>query len=1662
MYLQKRRYFLSLVVLVFFLFGATGSLVAQFIAPEFSIYDLGGGYGEANGLTFNADGSRMFVWEKAGIVHVSNWNATTRLYDVQSTPVLNISEEVGNWGDFGLVGFAIDPNYASNGYIYLFYVVDRHYLLYHGTAQYNPSANEYNNATIGRITRYTTYVNGSNQLVADPASRKILLGESITTGIPITHDSHGVGSLIFADDGTLLASAGDGASYDGIDTGSNSTTYYATALADGILRPEENVGAYRAQMINSLNGKILRLDPATGNGIASNPFYDPARPRAAQSRVWALGFRNPFRFIHRPGSGSTNPATGDLGEIYIGDVGWNKWEEINIINQPGVNAGWPIYEGFFPTEIYPVNKVINRDEPNPLYGTNGCTQQYYYFNNLLKQPTADNNKFLPNPCDPSVDVVHGNSNRFIHQRPSLAYYHAGAATYTYVGIFNGNDPDVATLGSAESGVSGTPFQGNCAAGACWFAGNRYGNKYNGTYFFCDFAGGWMKNISLSTPGQIGKVENFGQNVGAIISMEQSPKDSLAYMINYYNNRVLRLAYGGNIVPVAAFSSNINYGTAPLSVNFDAGASFDPDNGTLTYTWDFGDGNSGSGKTPSHVFGTAGDVNPASYTVKLTVTDNQGGSTVVTHIVSVNNQPPVVSIISPANNAYYTTGSDSTYTLSANVSDDQSDSELKYQWQTVLRHNTHEHREPVDTNHVTSSTIARVGCNGDTYYYYFSLTVTDPYGLSTTDSVKIYPACALVPPEITTQPQSETVCANDTVSLISAVFEAPAPPVVWQESVDDGNSWTNIDTAINPNFKFVAAAEMNGYKYRAAWTNAAGTVYSDASTLTVNSIPDAPTGESSQLFCGPSVVADLQAIGSSIAWYDVAEAGTALSAADSLADGMLYYATQTISGCESHTRLAVTARINRNESAVTLNGSQSSGDINAYLWSLVSGPNTPLIETPDEAVTRVSGLVEGNYVFQLSLNGGSSSSLVTVSVNPSDSLLQANAGNDRFIRLPQSSVTLNGGGSSGPVSSYEWHLISGPSTPSIEAADQVNASVSDLQEGSYQFELVLSDGSATSKDTVVITVLPASSSANSPVIALTSTNHATGNASSNTLNGVPAGAMLVLAIAQSDDQTTDPNAVVSSSPGLTWIKRADAQAIGSGNAEIYTALFGAGGNITVNTNWGVNGMSTVLYAITNFSSSNYGAIGTASLQLAPQVSIASSQDNSLLIGASSDWNASNGAARTYRDAAVETDYYYRSGLFTAYQYYKMTAAQGTYVEGLTNPSDMKAGTAILEIRGALQAAPALADAGSNMVLHIGLPPSATPDQAFCAGALLSDLSASGNEIKWYSVDSAGSPLSLTDSLIDGQTYYASQTVYGCEVQDRTAVLVTLHHTDAPEADSTQHFCEGGVIADLEATGSAIKWYDAAEAGNALSGADSLESGRYYYASQTLDACESEQRLPVLVTIGLPDPASITQTDNCDSTFTLTAVGGGSVLWSTGDTSTSIIADTLGTYTVTRIEDGCSSMPDSVTVTPVLLKLSAIVTQPVCEGDTGMVVLEASGGGGSFTFGNTPVSGLSSGSYHYTVTDNNGCTKELTVQIGVQVAVWTGAVDTNWHNAANWDTGSVPDSVTHVIIPATSNPCVISTGNAVAASVQAKTGASYRVENGFKLTITGNCDLLPAAD
>ena len=563
-----------------------GHVQAQFFAdPNFSVIPVISGWTEPVGAAFSKDGEKIFVWEKAGMLYICNKSGSN--YVKQTTPVINLTAEVLNWRDHGLMGFALDPDYANNGYIYLLYVVDRRFLMNDNSIV----ADEGHDATIARLTRYRVINSGGN-LIADPASRTILIGESRFTGIPMVHEAHVVGCLAFAADGTLLVSTGDAASYYTMDAGSDNDTYWEQALEDGILRPAENVGAFRSQIVNCHNGKLLRVDPATGNGISSNPFYSATEPRAPKSRVWAFGFRNAFRILVKPGTGSTNPATGDIGEVYVADVGWSTWEEFSIITGPGMNCGWPIYEGHQINTQYNTagSTKQNLDEPNPLAGQSGCTRTHFTFRELIKDPTADENKTINNPCNSSIAI--GTGNRYVHRRPAIDFRHEQESAR--VGIFSGNNAAVAEIGTVASGVVGTPFAGNCALAGVWYTGNNFPPEFKNTFLLHDNTARWIRRFTIDYTDVITRVDNFVSIIGNIVTAAENPLDGTLFFVDITANSLKKIVYGGNQPPVAKITANVIYGSSPLTVNFTGNTSFDlsPGGSIASYSWNFGGGSPG--------------------------------------------------------------------------------------------------------------------------------------------------------------------------------------------------------------------------------------------------------------------------------------------------------------------------------------------------------------------------------------------------------------------------------------------------------------------------------------------------------------------------------------------------------------------------------------------------------------------------------------------------------------------------------------------------------------------------------------------------------------------------------------------------------------------------------------------------------------------------------------------------------------------------------------------------------------------------------------------------------------------------------------------------------------------------------------------------------------
>ncbi len=281
-------------------------------------------------MEWTPDASKIFVAEKSGVVKVFENGA------LNSTPFIDISDQVNGERDRGLLDIAVHPDFQNTPYIYLLFTYDPPEVFENQGDNLAKPDGRGNRA--GRLIRVTADA-ATNFTTAIPGSEVVLLGTNSTwdnfngfanstfdfteppAGIlpdgtnvqdflAADSESHTVGSVEFGPDGLLYVTNGDGTSYNRVDP-----------------------RTFRVQDIDNLSGKVLRIDPITGEGVASNPFYN-GDADANRSKVYQYGLRNPFRM-------AVDNAT---GKVYVGDVGWTQWEEINSA-PAGANFGWPYYEG---------------------------------------------------------------------------------------------------------------------------------------------------------------------------------------------------------------------------------------------------------------------------------------------------------------------------------------------------------------------------------------------------------------------------------------------------------------------------------------------------------------------------------------------------------------------------------------------------------------------------------------------------------------------------------------------------------------------------------------------------------------------------------------------------------------------------------------------------------------------------------------------------------------------------------------------------------------------------------------------------------------------------------------------------------------------------------------------------------------------------------------------------------------------------------------------------------------------------------------------------------------------------------------------------------------------------------------------------------------------
>lgn len=350
---------------------------------ETELTDVVTGLRDPIGITWMpGSDSQAIVVELSGRLRIVN----TESGEIQST-LLDIRDETNSNADRGLMDIALHPDFDTNPYLYAFYVVDPEGSA-EGTDGQRPDAEGNRYAHVVKYELNTdgplpTIVEGSKEILLGTAGQSFAdisgegrlnytepqyadrlsserdpeTGEFKTDYIKVDAQSHAGGALAFGPDGNLYVSIGDGTSFN-----------FSDPRSIDVQNPD------------SLSGKILRVDPLTGQGLADNPFAGPEADLSAnRSKVFQLGLRNPYSMTFT-----------EDGDLFISETGWTSYEEINS-GPAGANFGWPFYEGGDAGVLVPTPGYRNSAGADEFYaavdaGTIVVTPPYRAFSQNERDP----------------------------------------------------------------------------------------------------------------------------------------------------------------------------------------------------------------------------------------------------------------------------------------------------------------------------------------------------------------------------------------------------------------------------------------------------------------------------------------------------------------------------------------------------------------------------------------------------------------------------------------------------------------------------------------------------------------------------------------------------------------------------------------------------------------------------------------------------------------------------------------------------------------------------------------------------------------------------------------------------------------------------------------------------------------------------------------------------------------------------------------------------------------------------------------------------------------------------------------------------------------------------------------------------------------------------
>ena len=510
-----------------------------------------------------------------------------------------IALDVYSGGEDGLLGITVDKDYATNRFIYAYYAP--------------ASEDEADPANwFSRVSRFTVGTDG----IIDPASEKLIIEVPATRGAD--EPGHTGGGLDMDLEGNLLLGVGDD-----VNPHSEPSGGYAP-LSERTTDPRLHDARATSANTNDLRGKLLRIAPsrtaAEGYTIPAGNLFPEAEDTEDKTlpEIYAMGFRNPFRFSvdpntgwigladYAPDSGTDAPATrGPAGIV-----------EYNLIKAPG-NYGWPLCMG----DSEPFRDVDYKTSP------------------VTVGPFFD----CASPVNDSI-LNTGRTNLPPAQAPVM-----------YYGYTKSSVPAVIPAGGGLAPMGG-PFYDFDPALA---SDVKFPEYFDGKPFFYEWSKNRIYSLALDDEGtKLEKISRFLPTESFLSPQDMKfGPDGALYTLEWGggfgrdnpNSGIYRVDYiNGSRSPIASATATPDNGQEPLTVSFDGTASRDPEGEALAYAWDFDGNGTVDATTPTATFEYTA---PGAYSARLTVTDPAGKSGTTVLPITAGNTRPQVRFNGPVNGGF---------------------------------------------------------------------------------------------------------------------------------------------------------------------------------------------------------------------------------------------------------------------------------------------------------------------------------------------------------------------------------------------------------------------------------------------------------------------------------------------------------------------------------------------------------------------------------------------------------------------------------------------------------------------------------------------------------------------------------------------------------------------------------------------------------------------------------------------------------------------------------------------------------------------------------------------------------------------------------------------------------------------------------------------------